>query len=139
MASVQFFTEDITFKIPQPRKTKEWILAVARKEKATVRSLVYIFCSDSYLLQLNEGYLKHHTLTDIITFDYSEGRALEGEIYISVERVAENAQKFKTDFRSELNRVIIHGVLHLAGYKDKKPAEKALMRKKEDAYLSLLK
>ncbi len=139
MASVQFFTEDITFKIPQPRKTKEWILTVARKEKATVQSLVYIFCSDSYLLQLNKGYLKHHTLTDIITFDYSEGRALEGEIYISVQRVAENAQKFKTNFRSELNRVIIHGVLHLAGYKDKKPAEKALMRKKEDAYLSLLK
>ncbi len=139
MASVQFFTEDILFKIPKPRKTKEWVLSVARKEKATIGSLVYIFCSDSYLLGLNQDFLKHRTLTDIITFDYSEGKQIEGEIYISVERVAENAKKFKADFQTELNRVIIHGVLHLVGYKDKKPAEKALMRKKEDAYLSLLK
>ncbi len=115
-----------------------WIKEVARREKKTIKEINYIFCSDEYLLQLNQGFLNHKTLTDIITFDNSEGKnGLEGEIYISIERVQENAIKFNTEFEDELHRVMIHGVLHLIGYKDKKPSEKALMRKKEEACLSL--
>lgn len=139
MARVQYFTESITFKVPKPRKTSAWLELAAKREKAHIRSLTYIFCSDSYLLKINQDYLKHDTYTDIITFDYSDGPALEGEIYISVERVKENAAKFKVEFENELARVMVHGLLHLAGYKDKGKAQKALMRKKEEAYLSLLK
>lgn len=117
-----------------------WIKRVVEKEGATIEEINFIFCSDSYLLTLNQGFLKHNTLTDIITFDNSGPDAfISGEIYISIERVRENAAKFQVQFEDELNRVMIHGVLHLLGYKDKKPAEKALMRKKEEACLSLRK
>jgi probable rRNA maturation factor len=134
---IRFFSESIDFQLPFPRKTSNWIKAVAKKEKATIKEINYIFCSDQYLLSLNQGYLKHNTLTDIITFDYSDSRQLEGEIYISVERVLDNSKKLKVEFTHELSRVIIHGVLHLCGYKDKNPSEKVVMRKKEDRYLSL--
>jgi rRNA maturation RNase YbeY len=135
---IRFFSEDISFKIDLPRKKSQWIKEVARREKKTIKEINYIFCSDGYLLQLNQGFLNHKTLTDIITFDNSEGEnGLEGEIYISIERVQENALKFNNEFEDELHRVMIHGVLHLIGYKDKKPSEKALMRKKEEACLSL--
>ena len=138
MATIRFFSEDISFKIDLPRKKSQWIKEVARREKKTIKEINYIFCSDEYLLQLNQGFLNHKTLTDIITFDNSEGKnGLEGEIYISIERVQENAIKFNNEFEDELHRVMIHGVLHLIGYKDKKPSEKALMRKKEEACLSL--
>jgi probable rRNA maturation factor len=140
MVAILFFYEDIRFSLEKPRKTSNWIKLVAKREKREVLNVSYIFCSDAYLLQLNQQYLHHNTLTDIITFDYSEGaKPLEGEIYISIERVKENAQKFKVSFQDELDRVMIHGVLHLIGYKDKKPADKALMRKKEEACLSLRK
>ena len=138
VAAIRFFSEGIPFKIDSPRKNVSWIKEVARREKKTIKEINYIFCSDGYLLQLNQGFLNHKTLTDIITFDNSEGKnGLEGEIYISIERVQENAIKFNTEFEDELHRVMIHGVLHLIGYKDKKPSEKALMRKKEEACLSL--
>jgi probable rRNA maturation factor len=138
VAAIRFFSEGIPFKIDSPRKNVSWIKEVARREKKTIKEINYIFCSDGYLLQLNQGFLNHKTLTDIITFDNSEGKnGLEGEIYISIERVQENALKFNTEFEDELHRVMIHGVLHLIGYKDKKPSEKALMRKKEEACLSL--
>jgi rRNA maturation RNase YbeY len=137
---IHYFYEQIDFKIETPRKASTWITLVAKTEKKEIGDLTYVFCSDDYLLSLNQQFLKHNTLTDIITFDYSEGKnELSGEIYISIDRVADNAAKFKTDFQDELHRVMIHGVLHLAGYKDKKPAEKALMRKKEEACLSLRK
>jgi probable rRNA maturation factor len=136
---VRFFSEDIDFALAHPRKTTDWIIRSAKKEKFLIREINYIFCSDSFLLKLNQGYLKHNTLTDIITFDYSAGKAIEGEIYISIDRVNENAFKFKKDFDEELHRVIIHGALHMMGYKDKKLVEKTLMRKKEDTYLSLRK
>ncbi|MBI3221003.1 MAG: rRNA maturation RNase YbeY [Bacteroidetes bacterium] len=140
MAAIQFFSEDISFTLAKPRRTSNWIKRIAQKEKREVRDVSYIFCSDVYLLELNQQYLNHNTLTDIITFDYSEGaKQLEGEIYISIDRVKENAEKFKVSFQDELDRVMIHGVLHLIGYKDKKPADKALMRKKEEASLSLRK
>lgn len=140
MAAILFFSEDISFTLSKPRRTSNWIKLIAKKEKREVLDVSYIFCSDSFLLQLNQQYLNHNTLTDIITFDYSEGaKQLEGEIYISIDRVKENAEKFKVPFQDELDRVMIHGVLHLIGYKDKKPADKALMRKKEEASLSLRK
>jgi rRNA maturation RNase YbeY len=110
-----------------------------KKERKKLTSLNYIFCSDLYLLKINQEYLKHDTLTDIITFDYSQKSNLEGEVYISIERVKENSEIFKRPFAEELHRVIIHGLLHLIGYADKSDAEKAQMRKKEEACLSLLK
>jgi probable rRNA maturation factor len=140
MSSIHFFSQDIRFKLKNPRKVTFWIKRVVEKESSSIQEINYVFCSDLYLLNLNRGFLKHNTLTDIITFDNSEGRAsLEGEIYISIDRVKENAEKYNVPFDEELSRVMIHGVLHLLGYKDKKPSEKALMRKKEEACLSLRK
>jgi probable rRNA maturation factor len=137
--SVLFFAEGIDFKLEHPRKTANWIRAVAKKERKKLISINYIFCSDSYLLTLNQDYLQHKTLTDIITFDYSQKSNLEGEIYISIQRVKENAEIFHRPFTEELHRVIIHGLLHMVGYGDKSAVEKVQMRKKEEACLSLLK
>lgn len=140
MSSVRYFSEGISFKVPNPRKTSSWIKSVIQVNKAKFKEVSFIFCSDSYLLQMNQSFLNHNTLTDIITFDYSKSRnALEGEIYISVERVLENAEKFEVSFEQEIKRVMIHGILHLLGFKDKKVKEKAQMRKKEEACLSLFK
>ena len=138
MAAIDFFSQDISFKLPRPRKTKQWIQEVVARERRTLVHLNYIFCSDAYLLSLNEQYLRHKTLTDIITFDSSEeDRMIEGEIFISVDRVRSNAEELKTTFDEEIHRVIVHGVLHLIGYSDKSASDKRGMRKKEDAYLSL--
>jgi len=104
-----------------------------------VGDINYIFCSDSYLLKLNQEFLSHQTYTDIITFDYSVGKTISGEIYISLDRIKENANHFNVSPQEELLRVMIHGVLHLSGYRDKKRAEKSIMRKKEEACLSLWK
>ncbi len=140
MISVRFFQEDSSYSIPHPRKTVSWIKEVLQKEKRPEAEINYIFCTDKYLAKLNKDFLNHNTLTDIITFDNSNGSAeLHADIYISIERVTENAAKFKNSFDEELHRVMIHGVLHLLGFMDKKPSEKALMRKKEDACLSLRK
>lgn len=140
MGSVRFFYEDIKYSVGKPRKTVSWIRDVIKKEKASLSEINYIFCSDEYLHSLNQKFLDHNTLTDIITFSNSTKKGiLEAEIYISVPRVRENAQKFMVDFQDEMNRVMIHGVLHLLGFRDKKPTEKALMRKKEEACLSLRK
>jgi probable rRNA maturation factor len=138
MSSIHFFSNEVRFTLKNPRKVKSWIKRVVEKEGATIQEINYIFCSDSHLLSLNQGFLKHNTFTDIITFDNSEDpSSLEGEIYISIERVKENAKKYNVPIEDELSRVMIHGVLHLLGFKDKKPTEKALMRKKEEACLSL--
>lgn len=140
MAGIDFFNQDISFKIPRPRKTRQWIREVISRENRELGQINYILCSDRYLLSINEQYLKHKTLTDIITFDNSEGEGenqIEGDIFISVERVKENAEELQTGLDEELHRVMIHGVLHLIGYKDRTPQEKAAMRKKEDACLSL--
>jgi rRNA maturation RNase YbeY len=135
--AIRFFSEDVAFKIKRPRDTSRWINLTAEKEKHRISDITYIFCSDKFLLGLNQKFLKHKTLTDIITFDYCTEGQISGEIYISIERVEENAQKFGCAFTEELRRVMIHGVLHLIGYKDKKPGEIITMRKKEEAYLSL--
>ena len=135
---IRFFSEDVDFKPPYPRKTVAWIRNCIEREKHRVKELNYIFCSDEYLYNINVQYLNHRTYTDIITFDSSDTPGiLEGDIYISIDRVKENARKEDTSFQTELHRVMIHGVLHLMGYSDKAEAQKSQMRKKEDAYLSL--
>jgi probable rRNA maturation factor len=139
MAAVNYFFQDTSsFKIPFPRKTSAWIQAAVKKEKHKLTELNFIFCSDKELLKINQEYLNHDTYTDIITFDNSDGSGrIEGDIFISIERVTDNANKLKTKFQDELNRVMIHGVLHLLGFSDKTDANKKEMRKKEDVYLSL--
>lgn len=115
---------------------KEVVKHLFKKEKKRLAGLTYIFCSDEYLLEINHQYLNHNYYTDIITFDLSEDKTqVTGEIYISIDRVKDNARDFKTTFQKELLRVIFHGALHLCGYKDKSNKEQTLMRKAEDKYL----
>ena len=125
-------TEDIT-KINQ---NKKWLNQVISNEDKEEGDITYIFCDDDYLLEKNIRFLNHNTLTDVITFDYCEGNSVSGDIFISIERVKENSEVFKVDFLTELNRVMVHGLLHLLGYKDKTERESNLMRKKENYYLS---
>jgi probable rRNA maturation factor len=129
--------EELNFSVGEEKKIKDWIQKVLRKEKKACGPLFYFFCTDEHLLNINKEFLNHKTYTDIITFDYTEGDAISGEIFISIDRVKENAKKFKEPFSRELARIIIHGVLHLCGYGDKKPADKKIMRKKEDEALKL--
>lgn len=138
MGNIRFFSEIPGFRLKGQRKSAEWIKKVIQTEKKTLLSVNIIFCSDSYLADINEQYLKHKTLTDIITFDLSTSLdTIDGEIYISIDRVRENAQTFRVSFETELDRVIIHGILHLLGHNDKTGPQKLAMRKKEDACLSL--
>lgn len=137
---VSFHAADVPLPRFNKKKTWAWIQAIARKHKTDFSEVSYVFCSDTYLLSINQQFLKHNALTDIITFRLSEkAEPIEAEIYISTERVAENALKFKSTMDKELHRVLIHGILHLIGFKDKKPSEKTLMRKTEEACLSLRK
>jgi probable rRNA maturation factor len=132
---IAFLTEDITFELKEKLKHKAWLKEAAKAEGFRIGELNYIFCSDVYLLDINQKYLGHDTLTDIVTFDNSEEpKMIEGDIFISIERVRENALKFDTA-TSELKRVMIHGLLHLAGYKDKDKAQKELMTLKENEHL----
>jgi len=132
---ITFLTEDITFELKEKLKHKAWLKDAAKAEGFAIGELNYIFCSDAYLLDINQKYLGHDTLTDIVTFDNSEDpKMIEGDIFISIERVRENAIKFDTK-DSELKRVMVHGLLHLAGYKDKDKAQKELMRSKENEHL----
>ncbi len=132
---IAFLTEDITFELKEKLKHKAWLKEAAKAEGFRIGGLNYIFCSDVYLLGINQKYLGHDTLTDIVTFDNSEDpKMIEGDIFISIERVQENALKFDTA-ESELKRVMVHGLLHLAGYKDKDTAQKELMRNKENEHL----
>jgi len=136
--SIFFFKEDTSYQLKQRAEIRLWLQSIARKEKYTIAELNYIFCSDEYLLQVNKDYLNHDYYTDIITFDNSEKKSsIEGDIFISIDRVRENSSIQKTSLKDELHRVMAHGLLHLTGYKDKTSAEKEIMRKKEDASLSL--
>jgi rRNA maturation RNase YbeY len=132
---IQFCTEDITFSLKEKLKHKAWLNEVAKQEGKKILELTYVFCSDEYLLQINQEYLNHDTLTDIVTFDNSEDpKKIEGDIFISIERVKENGDKLGTS-QTELERVMVHGLLHLLGYKDKKKEDKTLMTEKEDFYI----
>jgi probable rRNA maturation factor len=138
MPVINFFTEDTSYKLKHKLPLKRWIKDTIATEGSRLNELNYIFCSDVYLLQINQQYLNHDTYTDIVTFDNSEKPGfITGDIFISVERTQENASKFKVDADTELHRVIIHGALHLLGYKDKNPADKKLMTEKENQYLSI--
>jgi probable rRNA maturation factor len=130
--AVTFQNQEIDFKLKQATKIKVWIKKIIELEKKKPGQLNFVFTSDEEILKTNIQYLNHNTYTDIITFDYCEDKLINGDIVISVERVKENAEKFKIDFEEELKRVIIHGILHLCGYKDKTKEASALMRKKED-------
>jgi len=127
-----------TLDINELNALRSWIISSAKSEGFSVGELSFIFCDDKYLHKINLEFLNHDTLTDIITFDYSSEEEIAGEIYISVDRVNENANAFNQDTAQEIRRIIIHGVLHLLGYKDKSPEEKTQMTSKEDYYLSLL-
>jgi rRNA maturation RNase YbeY len=136
--AISFFAEGIKFRLPRPRSTASWIRDAIKKEKRRLNSLTIIFCPDAYLLKLNIQYLKHKTLTDILTFNFAEDeKSIQGEVYISIDRVRENAARYDKSLDEEVHRVIIHGILHLIGYDDKTATDKALMREKEEAYLSL--
>lgn len=137
LKDISFFSEDTDYKIKEKQKIREWVSAVIKGEGFhRIGELNFILCSDAYLLEINEQYLNHDTYTDIVTFDSSEEEGvISGDIFISVERTAENAKKFKVSDRDELHRVIIHGVLHLCGYMDKKKDDKGLMTAKENEYL----
>ena len=137
MAAIHFFSEEIDFQIKYSTKKKQWIKSTIKAEGQTLEALNFIFCSDEYLLSKNIEYLDHNTLTDIITFDTSESDSIEGDIFISIDRIRDNAEKLDISFQDELDRVLIHGVLHLIGYGDKGNEQKKLMREKEDSYLSL--
>lgn len=138
MPRINFFEEDIRFKLKDKAKVKEWVKTTIEAEGYKLKELNYIFCSDKYLLQINQQYLDHDTYTDIVTFDNSEKeKTIEGDIFISIERIRENAEKFSVSETSELHRVIIHGALHLLGYKDKTAESKKLMTAKEDQYLGI--
>ncbi len=137
MPVIRFFEEDITYKLKNKSAVRQWITQTIQAEGYTLKELSYIFCSDSYLLQINQQYLSHDTYTDIITFDNSAHELdVVGDIFISIDRIRENAEKFNTPLYDELQRVIIHGVLHLLRYKDKTPADKKKMTIKEDYYLN---
>lgn len=137
MPSVNFFEEDIRFKLKDKTKVKTWVKATIEAEGYKLQELNYIFCSDEYLLDINRQYLDHDTYTDIITFDNSEKeKVITGDIFISIDRIRENAKKFNSGELNELHRVIIHGALHLLGYKDKTAESKKLMTSKEDQYLN---
>ena len=115
-----------------------WLKDVTTKEGKEIGELVYVFCNDDYLIEKNIQFLKHDTLTDVITFDYCNEGVISGDILISTERVKENALKYEVNFLTELHRVMVHGLLHLLGYKDKSESDTALMREKENYYLKLI-
>ncbi len=133
---IQYFSEDTVFNIDNSNTVSDWIIQTIQSENGYLSFINFIFCSDTYLLQINQEYLQHDTYTDIVTFDYNNSQ-IESDIFISIDRIKENASKLNIGFEQELHRVIIHGVLHLLGYGDKSKEDKALMTEKENQYLIL--
>jgi rRNA maturation RNase YbeY len=135
---IYFHSESINFKVKNPIKIKRWLKTVIKEEDFELSELNYVFCDDAYLHKINLEYLNHDTLTDIITFDNSEEeKSIESDIFISIERITDNAEDFKTTFEHEFRRVIVHGILHLCGYNDKTEQDQKFMRTKEEYYISL--
>ncbi len=134
---VEIFYEDISPLTLEPAFYIKWLTDVCKLEKSILGNVSLIFCSDNYLLKINQNYLNHDYFTDIITFDYS-GDTISGDLFISYERVVENSKTHKTLLSDELNRVVVHGVLHLIGYKDKSASEEKKMRQLENKYLSIV-
>ena len=136
---ISYFTEDTDFRFKGRALNNRWLRMVAESEIKRVGDLSIIFCSDNYILDVNMRYLQHDYFTDIITFDYCEGNRLSGDLFISVDSVRENALFYGTEFSDELNRVMVHGLLHLIGYDDHTEEDQKTMREKEDYYLSVRK
>ena len=136
---VRYFFEDTPFQFKPKRLTSSWLKMVAESEIRKLGDINVIFCSDNYILDINQKYLQHDCFTDIITFDYCEGNKLSGDLFISVDSVRENSIYYHTAFEDELNRVIVHGLLHLIGYDDHTEEDIAQMRSKENYYLELRK
>ena len=132
------FNYETQFQLSNETIFEQWIKETIKNEGCSLGDINYIFCDDDYLHKINVEFLDHDTLTDIISFDYSVGKQLHGDIYISVERVEDNAKDFKVDFDVELSRVIIHGILHYCGYKDKTDEDAKVMRAKEEQYMKVL-
>lgn len=134
---IAYYTEDVKMPTFPKRKINAWIKSVANKYKKNVGEIAYIFCSDKKILEVNKQYLQHDYYTDIITFDYCERDVLNGDIFISIETVSSNAERFRVSFEEELRRILIHGILHLCGQDDKTPALRAEMTKKENEALEM--
>lgn len=132
------FNYETDFKLDLEEQISKWILNTISSEEHKLEEINYVFCDDQYLHKLNVEFLNHDTLTDIISFDYSVGKIIQGDIFISIQRVKDNAKDFSVSFDEELHRVIIHGVLHYCGYKDKTESDAILMREKENHYLKQL-
>lgn len=136
--AIHFFQENIQFNLPNKTKIKNWLKLIAANEGFIIKELNYIFCNDEYLYEMNMQYLQHDTYTDILTFDNSETKLdLEGDIYISIERVKDNAHSHKQVLENEILRVLSHGIFHLCGYKDKSLTEKQVMQSKENEAIDL--
>ena len=137
VSSIHFFLEDSTYVLRNKNNIRKWVIDCVRAEKKELGDLNYIICSDQYLRAINKEHLDHDYETDIVTFDYSSDDVLSGDLFISIDRIKDNAADLKLKLTDELHRVLIHGVLHLAGYHDKLPEEQAIMRSKEDYCLTL--
>ena len=136
--AIHFFSEEIPYTLKEKLNRKRWLTKIATNAGFKIKELNYVFCSDEYLYQMNRDYLKHDTYTDIITFDNSEKKDdIEGDIFVSIDRVRENAKTHTQEEETEMNRVLAHGLLHLMGYKDKTQEEAALMRLKEEESIKL--
>lgn len=135
---ILFNSEDVSIPVVLDESTKSWISQIVSNSNKRIGTVNYIFCSDEYILEVNKQYLSHNYYTDIITFDYCKGDIVSGDLLISLDTIQSNSQAFNTDYTSELHRVMIHGVLHLLGYKDGTESEKVEMRFQEDTALSLL-
>ena len=131
------FNYESDFNLDQEEHFTSWIATIVASENKTVGEISYVFCDDDYLLEINQQYLDHDTLTDIISFDYSVGNELNGDIFVSVERVKENASDFNVTFHEEIQRVLVHGILHYCGYKDKTESDELVMRSKEDEKMKM--
>lgn len=138
--AVKYYTDDCSYRLPEKRRTAAWLKEVAAAEGYTLGDVNYIFCSAARLLEMNKAFLGHDYFTDIITFDYSDRkgtRVVAGDVFIDVETVRDNARIYGTRFRDEMRRVVVHGVLHLCGQRDKSPSAEKMMHRKEDKYLAL--
>jgi rRNA maturation RNase YbeY len=140
MSNINFFCEEVDFKLKHKTSTIQWIKKVISAESdKKITNISFIFCSDAFLIGINNQYLKHNSFTDIITFNNSDNlKYIDTDIYISIDRINENSLQYNETMENELHRVMIHGVLHLLGYSDKSSNEKKIMRKKENEYLALL-
>ena len=137
--SIFFHTEEIDFKLKKKKNVRNWLTQLVMTEEKTIEELNYIFCSDEYLLEVNKEHLDHDYYTDVITFDYCENKTISGDIFISIDRIKENALTFDKSFKNELRRVMAHGLLHLMGYKDKSEADAIKMTEMENYALDLRK